>query len=68
MKLPKIIIFDVGGTLIKGTWKDSILGYAYLYEEVLDFPFVEEYLDLLEEANNKLLDICFIMKKHKVLS
>lgn len=36
--------------------------YDVLYEEVLDFPFVEEYLDLLEEANNKLLDICFIIE------
>jgi cell fate (sporulation/competence/biofilm development) regulator YmcA (YheA/YmcA/DUF963 family) len=36
--------------------------YDKLYEEVLEFPFVEEYLDLLEEANNKLLDICYIIE------
>ena len=36
--------------------------YDNLYNEVLDFPFVEEYLELLEEANNKLLDICFIIE------
>ena len=36
MELPKIIIFDVGGTLLKGDFDDSILGYTYLYEEVLD--------------------------------
>ena len=36
--------------------------YDKLYTEVLEFPFVEEYLDLLEEANNKLLDICFIIE------
>ncbi len=36
--------------------------YDRLYTEVLEFPFVEEYLDLLEEANNKLLDICYIIE------
>lgn len=36
--------------------------YDKLYTEVLEFPFVEEYLDLLEEANNKLLDICYIIE------
>ena len=36
--------------------------YDSLYTEVLEFPFVEEYLDLLEEANNKLLDICYIIE------
>lgn len=36
--------------------------YDKLYNEVLDFPFVEEYLELLEEANNKLLDICYIIE------
>ena len=49
MKLPKIIIFDVGGTLIKGTWNDSILGYIYLYEEVLDVKEpLDEYLDFVK--------------------
>ena len=49
MKLPKIIIFDVGGTLIKGTWDDSILGYIYLYEEVLDVKeSLDEYLDFVK--------------------
>ena len=36
--------------------------YDNLYNEVLEFPFVEEYLELLEEANNKLLDICYIIE------
>lgn len=31
--------------------------YDKLYEEILDFPFVEEYLDLLEEANDILLNL-----------
>ena len=36
--------------------------YDTLYNEVLEFPFVEEYLELLEEANNTLLDICYIIE------
>ena len=49
MKLPKIIIFDVGGTLIKGTWKDSILGYTYLYDEVLDVKeSLDDYLEFVK--------------------
>ena len=36
--------------------------YDSLYEEILEFPFVEEYLDLLEQANNTLLDICYIIE------
>ena len=37
MKLPKIIIFDVGGTLIEGEgWDNYQIGYKYLYEEVFD--------------------------------
>ena len=36
--------------------------YDSLYDEVLEFPFVEEYLELLDEANNKLLDICYIIE------
>ena len=36
--------------------------YENLYNEVLEFPFVEEYLELLDEANNKLLDICYIIE------
>lgn len=31
--------------------------YDILYNEILDIPFVEEYLDLLDEANQMLLDI-----------
>ncbi len=31
--------------------------YDKLYAEILDFPFVEEYLDLLEEANDILLNL-----------
>lgn len=49
MKLPRIIIFDVGGTLINGPWKDSILGYTYLYEEVLDVKeSLDDYLDFVK--------------------
>ena len=36
--------------------------YDSLYAEILEFPFVEEYLDLLEQANNTLLDICYIIE------
>ena len=36
--------------------------YDTLYNEVLEFPFVEEYLELLEQANNTLLDICYIIE------
>ena len=36
--------------------------YDTLYNEVLEFPFVEEYLELLEEANITLLDICYIIE------
>lgn len=36
--------------------------YDTLYNEVLEFPFVEEYLELLDEANNTLLDICYIIE------
>lgn len=31
--------------------------YDSLYNEILDIPFIEEYLDLLDEANQLLLDI-----------
>ncbi len=37
--------------------------YDNVYATILDFPFVEEYLDLLEEANQKLLDISNIIEK-----
>ena len=36
--------------------------YDSLYAEILEFPFVEEYLELLEQANNTLLDICYIIE------
>ena len=36
--------------------------YDKLYSEILEFPFVEEYLELLEQANNILLDICYIIE------
>ncbi len=36
--------------------------YDKLYAEILEFPFVEEYLELLEQANNILLDICYIIE------
>ena len=48
MRLPKIIIFDVGGTLIKGIWNDSILGYKYLYDEILDVrESLDDYLEFV---------------------
>lgn len=37
--------------------------YDDMYEEILDFPFVEEYLELLDEANNLLLDVSYIIEK-----
>ena len=49
MKLPKIMIFDVGDTLICGKWEDQLNGYIYLYEEVLDVKeSVEDYLDFIK--------------------
>lgn len=49
MELPKIMIFDVGGTLLKGDFDDSILGYTYLYEEVLDVKeTLNDYLDFVK--------------------
>ncbi|MDE5715812.1 MAG: YlbF family regulator [Anaeroplasmataceae bacterium] len=35
--------------------------YNSIYNAILDYPFVEEYLDLLEQANNLLLDISGII-------
>ncbi len=32
--------------------------YDQIYAKILDFPFVEEYLSLLDEANDILLNIC----------
>lgn len=37
--------------------------YKALYNEILNYPFVEEYLDLLEEANTLLLDVSNIIEK-----
>ena len=38
----------VGGTLIKGTWGDSILGYKYLYDEILDVKeSMDDYLEFV---------------------
>ncbi len=50
MELPKIVIFDVGGTLLDGNWYDAINGYIYLYENVLDVkePF-EDYLSFIKD-------------------
>lgn len=49
MKLPKIVIFDVGGTLLKGTWDDCLLGYIYLYEKVLDVKeSLDDYLEFVK--------------------
>lgn len=43
--------------------------YQDLYQEVLDFPFVSEYIDLLTEMNDILLDIAKVIedKINKVL-
>ena len=50
MKLPKIIIFDVGGTLVKGNWEDCLLGYLYLYNEILDVKEPkEDYLKFIQD-------------------
>ncbi len=37
--------------------------YQQLYQEILDYPFVEEYLDLLEIANEELLNISNIIEQ-----
>lgn len=37
--------------------------YQRIYQQILDFPFVEEYLDLLEEANDILLTISGCIEK-----
>ncbi|MBD5390946.1 YlbF family regulator [bacterium] len=31
--------------------------YDEAYQEILDFPFVEEYIELLEETNEMFMDI-----------
>ncbi|MDE6656145.1 MAG: YlbF family regulator [Anaeroplasmataceae bacterium] len=43
--------------------------YDEIYQEILDYPFVEEYLDLLEEVNQLLLSItnCIEEKINKEL-
>jgi hypothetical protein len=63
MKLPKVIIFDVGGTLIKGTWGDSILGYKYLYDEILD---VKESMDDYLEFVSRILYM-YKQYKHRII-
>lgn len=68
MKLPKIIIFDVGGTIVKGKWSNFRLGYEYLYNEVLDvnesfelyMDFVEQFFDVIKERDNCSLEFNFI--------
>lgn len=37
--------------------------YQQIYQEILDFPFVEEYLELLEFANEKMLNISNIIEQ-----
>lgn len=47
MKLPKIIIFDVGGTLTEAKEYTNIEnGYRYLYDEVLDVK--ESFFDFMQ--------------------
>lgn len=36
--------------------------YDAIYNKILDFPFVEEYLELLEEMNSKLSEITNIIE------
>ncbi|MDE6047274.1 MAG: YlbF family regulator [Anaeroplasmataceae bacterium] len=36
--------------------------YQKLYQQILDYPFVEEYLDLLEEANQMLITVTNIIE------
>lgn len=37
--------------------------YDDLYQTILDYPFVEEYLDLLDEANFMLNEVTTIIEK-----
>ena len=32
--------------------------YDDLYNQIMDFPFVEEYTELLEEVNSRLMMVC----------
>ena len=36
--------------------------YQKLYQQILDYPFVEEYLELLEEANQMLITVTNIIE------
>lgn len=54
MKLPKIIVFDVGGTLIDSNYKNSVeVGYKYLYDKVFDVkePY-NEYLMFIKSLES----------------
>ena len=67
MKLPKIVIFDVGGTLSSGKWENSELGYRYLYEEILDvneslddfLKFIREMLYIINQRETCDLEFSF---------
>ncbi len=63
MKLPKIVIFDVGGTLINGKLAYSVdLGYKYLYDHVLDVK--ESYEEYMKFVN----DLVKIIKEREMVS
>ena len=69
MKLPKIIIFDVGGTIVSGKWQSFMKGYEYLYNEVLNVKETyEEYIAKIPKGSIaywvKLAD----MKDHLTLT
>lgn len=68
MKLPKIMIFDVGGTLINGSRFENVdLGYKYLYDEVLDVKesyqdytnFINELIKIIPEREKGSLEFSF---------
>ncbi len=68
MKLPKVVIFDVGGTLITGELFESVNnGYKYLYDEVLDVKesyqdymnFVSEVVQVIKEREKVSMEFSF---------
>ena len=68
MKLPKIIIFDVGGTIVSGKWQSFMKGYEYLYNEVLNvketyeeyIEFVSNFFDIINQRDKCDLEFNFI--------
>ncbi|MDE5565745.1 MAG: YlbF family regulator [Anaeroplasmataceae bacterium] len=47
----------------KNQYEVYLKEYQNLYDDVLNFPFVEEYLDYLEEANSMLIQVSSIIEK-----